>query len=52
MYNYKGPYYIYYKETEEQKIVYEEQIQRNNNEEIEVEVRAEFNRIQAEKAEE
>jgi hypothetical protein len=50
-YDYKGPCYIYYKETEEQKIFYEEKMQQNNDEEIEAEARAEFNRIQAEKEE-
>ena len=51
-YDYKGPCHIYYKETEEQKIFYEEKMQQNNDEEIEAEMRAEFDRIQAEKEEE
>jgi hypothetical protein len=50
-YDYKGPCHIYYKETEEQKIFYEEKMQQNNDEEIEAEMRAEFDRIQAEKEE-
>jgi hypothetical protein len=44
--------HIYYKETEEQKIFYEEKMKQNNDEEIEAEMRAEFDRIQAEKEEE
>jgi hypothetical protein len=51
-YDYKGPCYIYYKETEEQKIFYKEKMQQNNDKEIEAEARAEFDRIQAEKEEE
>ena len=50
-YNYKGPCHIYYKETEEQKVAYEELIQKNNTE-IEAEARAEFDQIQTEKEEE
>ena len=34
-YNYKGPCHIYYRETAEQKVNYEAQIQRLNDEEIE-----------------
>jgi hypothetical protein len=41
-----------YKETEEQKIFYKEKMQQNNDKEIDAEVRAEFDRIQAEKEEE
>jgi hypothetical protein len=51
LYNHIGLCYTDYKETDKQKIAYEEQMQKNNNKEIEAETRAEFNRIQAEKEE-
>jgi hypothetical protein len=51
-YDYKGPCHIYYKEIAEQKLIYEEQMEKNNDKEIETEARAEFDRIQAKKEEE
>ncbi|OCK94125.1 uncharacterized protein K441DRAFT_562659, partial [Cenococcum geophilum 1.58] len=49
IYNYKGPCYIYYKETEEQKEVNKAEIERINKEEIEAECRAAFNTQEKEK---
>ena len=47
-YDYKGPCHVYYKETPAQKIHYEELIQTLNDEEIEVEAHAQFDKEQAE----
>ena len=43
-YNYKGPYYIYYPETVEQKVYYKEQIDELNKKEVEVECRIAFDK--------
>ena len=42
-YDYKGPCYIYYTETEEQKAKNKEEIERLNKEEIIAEAREAFN---------
>ena len=50
-YDHKGPYHVYYKETDEQKLRYEELMQKLNDEEIEAECREEFDREVEETAE-
>jgi len=48
-YNYKGPCYIYYPKTEEQKDYYEEQIETLDETEIKEELRAAFAEQEAKK---
>jgi hypothetical protein len=49
MYDFKGPCHIYYKETEEQKEEFTENIDKLNKEEIKEEARAAFDAQEREK---
>jgi hypothetical protein len=50
-YDYKGPCYIYYPETEEQKVHYEEAIDKLNKKEVKAECRLAFKKQEKEKEE-
>jgi predicted metal-dependent peptidase len=49
IYDFKGPYHIYYKETEEQKELNEAEMDRINEEEVEAECRVAFDAQEREK---